>query len=1224
MLQDHTNHPYALQQGAIQPGSDGKTDQIQTLVTHLVRQYADASRTAPMYGRKLDDMPRGNLARYEAWLAEAYHYFSERAQKKLFISLASEWILDNYYVIRQALIEIKESLPPGYYRQLPHLTEGPYKNLPRIYALAGAVLSYQHDLFEPIELETIFVRLQEQVALTTGELWALPIFLRYCLIESLAHTLVAVIQPSELPLLPELIFVPNGSGEDAQAANHENAAGAASDRIANIVLSFRAISELDWKDFFEAVSALEATLRQDPAGVYEQMDFATRDVYRNEIEELSFASGRNEVELAKMALKLAQEAASHSPIEETPLPAAGALSQHKADQDVLNRQAAHIGNYLLGYGRAELEQRIGYRPDLRTAIQRWAFRYPTFVYLSSVAAVIILFFVILTFPAHLPEMYSAIFTPEKSFPWEPAFATPNSVLLWGVLVLLTLALLAPMLTMATSLVNWMITLLIRPRVLPKLDFKKEIPVGFTTLVAIPAFITRQDEIDSLAQQIELHYLRNPEPGLRFGLLTDFSDADRETEPEDEILVNYALAKIKSLNLTYPLAIPDGSSLEGGQRFMLFHRKRLWNPSEGKWMGWERKRGKLHELNQLLRGRENLSFITPTQLDPRDQAALRQLRFVITLDADTILPLGAAHRLAGTLAHPLNRAVFDPESGVVRSGYTVLQPRMEIHPKSANLSWFTRIFAGDAGLDLYTLAVSDAYQDLFGEGMYVGKGIYDVDAFQRSVDADIPENRVLSHDLLEGLMGRAGLVADITMVEDYPQNYLIQILRQRRWIRGDWQLLPWLINPRRFGIHFSVIDRWKIFDNLIRSLLAPTLVVIFVLGLIFLPGLAGLWTALVALALGIPLLTGLARSSLQILADEPARSALRPLGWNFLRWILAISFLIYEAYISVDAIFTTLYRLFISRRDLLQWTTAAQTTRLFRLNRRQNVGWQKMGVSVIAALILIFGLLLISDLNRRGLAMVFFYAAIILLLWMLSPLIVWFINRPIPGKIIPLDNDQEIYLQQIARQTWGFFERFVGPEDHWLPPDHYQEFPAAKVAHRTSPTNMGLLLTSTWAAYDLGYLDLLGLVTRLETTTETLTQLERFNGHFFNWYDTLSLKPLKPAYISAVDSGNLAASMIVTTQACQALPADPILRWDVWQTSYLAALTTLKEAIPQSSQSDFSLEVEEIHDLISRLQAEILSLHALPERWYTLFQKASGTVWKDISERLMEWVRVGLT
>ena len=791
------------------------------------------------------------------------------------------------------------------------------------------------------------------------------------------------------------------------------------------------------------------------------------------------------------------------------------------------------------------------------------------------------------------------------------------------------ALWIPVLTIATSLVNWLITLIIRPRILPKLNFKDEIPGSFRTLVVIPSMINSREEIDSLIDQLELHYLRNPEPGLLFALLTDFHDADGETMPEDENLIQYAIAAIDTLNAKYACPVSSNDpgdfsgegQVDGDRLFYFLHRKRLWNPSESSWIGWERKRGKLHELNLLLRGGKNLSFCTLTSDMTATTSPLQRVRFVITLDTDTILPRGAACRLVGTLAHPLNQAVFDETTGQVVSGYTILQPRMEIHPKSVNHSWFTCFFAGDAGLDLYTLTVSDAYQDLFGEGSYVGKGIYDVDAFERSVDKLIPENTVLSHDLLEGLMGRAGLVSDITMIEEYPQNYYIQVMRQRRWIRGDWQLLPWLFHSNRKGLAFSMIDRWKMFDNLRRSMLAPALLLIFTLGQIFLPNLTGLWTAVVLLSLGIPLLTGIARSALQILGGEYAGIALRPLGWNILRWMLAVAFLPYEAYIFIDAVFTALYRLFISRRNLLQWTTAAQTARVFNLRARRNMTWLKMGVSVFLALILTTGIQLINNMTRSGVAPALIYASPVLMLWVLSPFIAWWINRPFTHHTIPLNEERVNLLRQVTRRTWGFFERFVGPEDHWLPPDHYQESPVGRVAHHTSPTNIGLLLTSTLAAYDLGYLDQLGLATRLVNTMDTLDRLERYRGHFLNWYDTLTLQPLHPRYISTVDSGNLAASLIVTAQACKNMPNGPIFRWDLWQ-GYLDTLANLSETLMGMRKSEFDQQVEAISRKILAINTEILSVQFQPERWYPLFLKVSGAFWQDLSHRLMELVEVG--
>ena len=765
-------------------------------------------------------------------------------------------------------------------------------------------------------------------------------------------------------------------------------------------------------------------------------------------------------------------------------------------------------------------------------------------------------------------------------------------------------------------------------------FQKRNPDFFHTLVVIPALITNRGDIDSLAHQLELHYLRNPEPGLLFALLTDFSDGESETLPEDEDLVQYAIATVDTLNFKYEALstgednglVPGknqekGASSDRARLFYFLHRKRLWNPSEKKWIGWERKRGKLHELNMLLRGGKHLSFTTLTGTSLTSIHALEHVRFVITLDSDTILPSGAACRLAGTLAHPLNRAVFDDISGKVVSGYTVLQPRMEIYPRSANYSWFTRFFAGDTGLDLYTLAVSDAYQDLFGEGSYVGKGIYDVDAFERSVDNHIPENTVLSHDLLEGIMGRAGLVTDITMIEDYPQNYFTQIMRQRRWIRGDWQLLPWLFRPNLSGISFSVIDRWKMFDNLRRSIHSPALMLIFIAGLVFMPGLAGLWMAVVVLSLGIPLLTGVARSTLQILDGEGLATALRPLGWNLLRWLLAVAFLPYEAYISVDAFLTTLYRMRISHHNLLQWTTAAQTAQVFGLQARRNLAWQKISMFSLLALILAAWVQFAYQLFGNGVSPALIVVSPVLLLWVLSPLIAWGINRRITKHVVPLKEEQLNLLRQVTRRTWGFFERFVGPEDHWLPPDHYQEAPVGTIAHRTSPTNIGLLLTSTLAAYDLGYLDQLGLATRLATTVDTLDLLERFRGHFMNWYDTLTLEPLHPRYISTVDSGNLAASLIVMAQACKAMPEDPIFRWDLWQ-GYLDSLSNLTETLAGMRIAEFDPQVEEINRRIIAIRAEILAVRSQPERWYPLFLKVSGPFWQDVSHLLMELVNVG--
>lgn len=1159
-------------------GSSGtKVKQPSVFISRLADQYGQASLCEAGHDVASD------LKSYKAWLAEAHAYFRDTSREEITLTYPSEWVLDNYYVVRQALRQIDEDLPQAYYTQLPKLTNGPLKDFPRVYAIVREVLIHRNLLFNADDLQSILTQLQECVSLTMGELWAVPIFLRYGLIEALSLTLEQTLAAQMKPKIPIHLSPASSSfvGEVVKSENDRaNDSVYDTNAVANVILSLRAISEQDWNDFFDNVSQVEQTLRHDPLGIYAQMDFKSRDLYRKEIERLAFATGFVENDLAEISVEIAR-----------------AGQRKNGHENPLVDRRAHIGYYLMDEGRPVLEARIGYRPSGMLVLRRWFARYASWLFLGSIflltVGLLILFL--------LPVINGAV------------------GLLAGILV--GALLLIPGITITTSLVNWLVTMRTSPRILPKMSFREEIPSSFRTLVTIPALLTRPQEVESLVRQIEMHYLRNPEPGLLFALLTDFGDADQETLPEDEALVQQAAQGIEALNVLY-------QRTNGERPFFLIHRPRVWNPNEGKWMGWERKRGKLHHLNQLLLRKdmgETFSNLTG------DLDLLIGVRFVITLDADTVLPRGAARRMVGVLAHPLNRAVFDEKTGKVVSGYAVLQPRMEISPVSANQSWFTRIFAGDSGLDLYTLAVSDAYQDLFGEGIYVGKGIYDVAAFERSVAGHIPENNLLSHDLLEGLMGRAGLVTDITMVEDYPPNYFAQMQRQRRWIRGDWQLLPWLLYPGKFGVQFTALDRWKIIDNLRRSLLFPALLLEFTVGMLWLPGLAWLWTLIVLLALGIPLLTGLVRGAQRTVRGETLTTSFHSLGLDGLRWILAVAFLPYEAYEATDAIFTTLYRLWISRRNLLQWTTSAHVAQLFRMTERSGLTWEKMGFASLLALALTGAIVWRSPAALWA-------AMLVLLLWLMSPLIVRWINLPIQQLKTNLTSEQAALLRRVTRRTWSFFEQFVGPEDHWLPPDHFQESPVGALAHRTSPTNIGLLLNATQAAYDMGYLDSLGLSTRLAATLDTLERLERFRGHFLNWYDTQTLQPLHPRYVSTVDSGNLSASLMVTVQVCKAMQDEPVFRWKLWQ-GYLDTLFMMKETLTSLHQkevtskdlgsdhrkpgadnnstrpSDAIWQVIEIEQKIEVMSADILSAREDTRRWYELFRKASGPFWEDISSRL---------
>ena len=715
MLEDRTKPADEQSFVSSETSPASRTEQILVFVNALADNYQETGPAQPGQGVKTAlparDLPGHDLGLYESWLAEAHQHFRKASLGKVSLSYASEWVLDNYYIIRQALQQIEEDLPSGYYKQLPRLTSGPLVGLPRIYAVARAVLSYQHLLLDPIQLQSILIQYQERVPLNMGELWALPIFLRYGLIEFLAYALVSAILPTKPPNLPPALPLLAETGDTSSTLEISAGENANNDSIANIIFSLRTITEQNWSDFFESVSCLERTLREDPAGIYPRMDFKTRDQYRKEIEKLSFATGLDENELAKIALDLAGPPISDRLVV---LPS-GALGGSTAEIGLhpgpdgreghlpaldLTGRPNHVGEFLIGKGRAALEQRIGYRADAKKAFERWMVQHASAVYLAGIISLSILILTVIALAARLPDIFSAVSWPAGSSPW----AAPVQ---WVILSLLAVALMIPALSISTSLVNWLITLIIPPRSLPKLDFRDEIPDPFQTLVVIPALLTSREEIDSLAQQLELHYLRNPEPGLLYALLTDFKDADSQTLPEDEDLVQYAVSAIEALNLKYETASSEidpgtapGEKLEQTlKRFAFLHRKRLWNPSEGKWMGWERKRGKLHELNLLLRGATDLSFTTlagGTRETSAISRTLQRVRFVITLDSDSVLPRGAACRLAGTLAHPLNHAVFDDKTGQVISGYTILQPRMEIHPRSANHSWFTRLFAGDAG------------------------------------------------------------------------------------------------------------------------------------------------------------------------------------------------------------------------------------------------------------------------------------------------------------------------------------------------------------------------------------------------------------------------------------------------------------------------------------------------------------------------------------------------
>ena len=1075
------------------------------MLTDMARQIAKEQSVSRQQGNLVPIL--SCLDAQEEFLEEAYRYFADQSETEFSLSQVGEWLLDNFYIVQLSLRQVRDDMPEKYYRELPSLRSGNLAGYPRVYAVSREIVRQCQNHPDIERIQAFIHAYQSVTSLTMGELWALPTMLRLVLLENLVAALLDITE-QEKKVEGTKLFACRPSAQDVPQAQV----------VANAIPSLHMLLNQDWESAFEEMSLVEQVLRDDPSGVYTNMDFDTRDRYRKQIEHISLAVGKLEHTVAQEVVHLAASRV-----------AGGSESdrQGTAWTTQETRWRGHVGYYLLDEGRNDLEARLGegttYHLSTVTRLRRWVSHRVLWFYLGGIALCVAILLCGLILAG-----------------W-----TANGSVLQ--LVVIGVFGLVPAVTIAVDAINWLVIRTVPPKKLPKMDFSEGIPADCKTMVVVPAMLGSEREVDSLLQQIELHFLGNQDPSLYFALLTDLLDAPQAQMPEDDALVDRARASIRRLNLEH--------SRDGVNPFYLFHRERRWNPGEEHWMGWERKRGKLAEFNRLLAGNTGTSYI----IKVGDMDVLDEIKYVITLDADTLLPRESAHRLVGTIAHPLNHPRIDPKTGRVGAGYTVLQPRVEIQPTSANQSLFTRIFSGDRGMDLYSRAVSDVYQDLFGEGIYVGKGIYDVAAFERSLVGRVPENSLLSHDLFEGIHGRAGLVTDILLYEDYPPHYPTYSQRLHRWIRGDWQLLPWLLPfvphtiEKKTRNRLSALDRWKIVDNLRRSLVTPVVLALIVLGWLWLPGAPLAWTLFGTLVTAVPVLTGLLSALIDSLWGEASfRQELSDLQYDGLRWLLGLVFMPYQALIALDAITSTLVRLWFTNRHLLQWTTAAHTLRLFGRNLQVGATWMRMGgASLLAG---VFAVLIVV-----WTPWVLVVALPLLLTWLISPQIAHWISKPIvQQEQVGLNECERQRLRHLARQTWLYYERFVGPDDHWLPPDHYQETPLGSVAHRTSPTNIGLLLLSTLGAYDLGYIGFFELAIRLHDTFNGLNQLEHYRGHLLNWYDTRSLEPLIPQYVSTVDSGNLAASLIALERACLEFSGHPIMRKQAWHglPRYVCAAKTV--------------------------------------------------------------------
>ena len=1107
---------------------------------------------------------------------------------------AAEWLLDNINFIKEQALFVQQKLAGNQLRKLPRLAEN--SAVIRIFATCQDYLRLTDGHAEVQKLADYLQDLQKVTALRMGELWAVPLFLRVALIEQLAGVFrdvqerqMAYLQAAEVferwePLLRApaelkqalaladrqitdldpafvacLVARLRDYAEDTTliqvwledkaekkgtslkklvALEHQRQAQYAVS-AGNLITSLQAVARWVWQDYFESLSHVEQLLRQDPAGVYGRMDFASRNYMRQVVEKSALRLKVSEIQVALVVLSLA-----------------AAVSGPKRLQ--------HVGYYLLNFrGTQLLYQAIKGRKSWRNQLAYWFKEHPIVLYLVFLSA----FF----------------FTFLLGFIGWGQGLKPLGL---GSLLLLGVALGIPASEWAISLLHWLINHTFSTQSLPCLEFATGVPREAKTIVVIPTIWSSLQDVEKMCHSLEVQFLANRDPNIHFAILGDFQDAPQAEMPQDQQIIQAARSLVEALNAQYLTT--------DGVPFYLFHRRRLWNPREGVWMGWERKRGKLMEFNSLLRGNQTTSY----NVIVGDTQILGDVRYVITIDADTVLPRESAKRLIGMIAHPLNSAVLNQEQNRVVGGYGLLQPRITASHESIANSRLAYLLAGEPGIDPYSFAISDPYQDFFGYGIYTGKGIYDVEVFEKVLGDRIPANTVLSHDLIEGGFLRAGLASNVELIDDYPATYLSYLKRLHRWVRGDWQLLRWLLpfvrNPAGKWVRadLPLITRWQILDNLRRSILSPVLFILPFLGLTVLPGRPAGWIEVVILTFLIPVwihLVGLIKQrqnfkhSLLVIGQVTVTTVLLP----------------FQSVVLLDAIGRTLNRLFISKKHLLEWVTAADAERVTPKSLARVVLRFWPGYFWLTLFVLVTAVV-----NPQNLKI----TLPIGILWLSGPFWAFWLGQPLTVKKPTLTIDEEREFRRLAQQIWDFFENLVGPEVHWLPPDNLQVAPPRGVAQRTSPTNIGLLVAATVAARDFGFLTTTEMVGRLEKTVATVEALPKWQGHLYNWYDTTNLAPLLPYYVSVVDSGNFAAYLLAAKEGVREWLAKPL----VDRTAPQGMLTILEGVAEQTPfLTGWRIRVE---DLAGRADFFV-------GEWYQALVEAANQI--GLPEKVARRVQQGL-
>ena len=1116
--------------GMVQPPIRSEIFGLQRFAQHG-RSLGETHRAARATSRVATFFPR--LRSNIQTLREAHRYIGVQSSTGYDISPAGEWLLDNFHLIEAQLKEIHEGLPRSYFRGLPILLDEPLAGLPRVYGVAWAFVAHTDGAFDEGLLMQFLGAYQETRELNLSEMWALPTTLRVVLIENLRRLAERVatnkaarevanlccdrIETYSVHALDQLLALLNQRGvgrvflaqmaqrlqvsrptgnvrypdlyydwlhnalPDLAATQTQQSADRAADNlsVSNAVTSLRVIGDADWAEIVARTNTLMRLMLTSPA--FEAEHTVTRDQTLHDIERLAWRSGHSEVSVAQTLLDLMHAAKSPD--------SADAVASH----------------WLRGTGRPSLLRALGLHAYAALPWRTVARRIALPVYLSTLLL-------------GTSGLVAWILLRHGAGPSGAGAHT------W--LTLLAAALMMfPASEAVVAVINRLISESARPEHLPRLALANGIPPEHRVMVVIPAMLTGTASIHDLVRRLQLHHLANPEHQAQFALLTDWADADTAHVASDEVLLASAKQQIGALNACYPMA---GEELGAAPRFIVLHRVRHFSETEQRWIGWERKRGKLELLVAALAEGSTTAFL---DLGAESRIAA-DIKYIVTLDSDTQLPPGRLLELVGVAAHPHNQPRLDASGHTVVGGYGILQPRVATPlPAPKDFTLYHWLFAGQCGIDPYSAATSEVYQDLFGEGTFTGKGLLNVRAMHAVLSGRLPDGQVLSHDLLEGSIARCAAVTDITVIEDAPFHADVAASRVHRWTRGDWQLLPFLLNPMRY--HFRVINRWKMFDNLRRSLVAPMSLALLLLALT--GGVVSPWAALVLVlaAFSAGPLMGAVAGFLTSREDLANRYFYRQAATDLARALCGglwhFGQLLQQALMAADAIVRALYRMTISRRHLLQWTTAA-AAQAQALTGFAALARQHWSLPVVA---LLLAALLAAATPSPLLALM------LCLLWAASPVWTWWVSRPCPArKDAALPLQEQAYLEGIARDTWRYFERCVVADENHLPPDNLQTRPHDMVAHRTSPTNIGLYLLSVACARQFGWIGTQELLTRMEATLATLATLQRHRGHFLNWYDTQTGAPLLPMYVSTVDSGNLSGHLLAVAQACLELAGAP--------------------------------------------------------------------------------------